>query len=62
MFISKPVFNYFAVARQMDYQGKQALLSLKMFILKPIKQLALLGRQGPSGATLLLNRLLQDHL
>jgi hypothetical protein len=46
----------------MDYQGKQALLSLKMFILKPIKQLALLGRQGPSGATLLLNRLLQDHL
>jgi hypothetical protein len=62
MFTSKPVFNYFAADRQMAFQGKRVPLSLKMFILKPIKLLALSDRQDPSGATLLLNPRLQAHL
>jgi hypothetical protein len=61
-FISKPAFNYFAAGRQMACQGKRVLLSLKMFILKPIKLLALSDHQDPSGATLLLNPRLQAHL
>jgi hypothetical protein len=62
MFTSKLAFNYFAAGRQMACQGKRVLLSLKMFILKPIKLLALSDHQGPNGATLLLNPRLQAHL
>jgi hypothetical protein len=62
MFTSKPAFNYFAAGRQMAFQDKRVPLSLKMFILKPIKLLALSDHQDPSGATLLLNPHLQAHL